>query len=258
MGRVRWATAVVIAVASAIALSGCIPTSRSTDGWGFIGIEFQRGDANTQTLIAGDSLTVNTFRLDDAWFRLHVRNNTEWPAGVQHPVTVSGVGGISWAHYATESLLSGTAISPLPSLAAFLRPRVALVALGTNDARLIANGSGGYTQQDFQGAAAKSIDALLNVKSCVVLVNTTTHFYPPSVPGYPAQAAGVNAYLKQRVDTGGGRVRMATRDGQDWDTLSAGHPEWFLPNDYHHSDSGINEYRSFLVDNVKSAYQAGC
>lgn len=247
--------AVCLAIAAA-GLSGCIPTSKSTAGWGFVGIPYWQADPYTQTIVFGDSLTVATFQDSGGpgWFLLHLRNNTGG-----HPAAVAAVGGISYAHFVTPSL-AAPEYSTIPDYEKFLRPRVTVLALGTNDGRLIAGNYGGYTQQDFQQSAAKAIDSALAVNSCVVLVDTTTHYYPPDVPAYPAQAAGINAYLQSRVQSGGGRVRMAQKDGKSWDEYSAGRADWFLNNggDYHHTAAGINEYRGFITDNIKSAYDAGC
>lgn len=246
---------VAVLAASTLALGGCVPTSPTANGWGLLwGDQKSNGTGtNPATVVFGDSLIYSSGPNDTNGVQAYA-DTLRFFTG--HSAVVSAVAGASYSHYISDALLAGKGVTKIQDMVAFVRPHVTVIALGTNDGRLLGMDAGnpnGYTQADFQGSANTAITSALNVNSCVVLVNATTSHYPAAQPNYPAQTAGVNAYLKSRADSGGGRIRLA-----DWDGYSGPHSDWFYAGDYHHNATGKDQYRSYITQQVGAAYNAGC
>lgn len=137
--------------------------------------------------------------------------------------------------------------STIQTYAATRAPRVLVIALGTNDVRLLTRSPawGQYTLTDFAGSLDTAIQSQQG--RCVILVNVANHF-PES--DYSPNVVAVNGTLAARTSP---TVRLL-----DWDSASAPHPDWFLPGDIHHSPAGSAQYINLIRDAVNAALGSGC
>ncbi|HEX2737310.1 MAG TPA: hypothetical protein VHP57_04160 [Acidimicrobiia bacterium] len=238
-----------------VGIAGCIP-SAPTGNWTLFGggQASNTSGANPPVLVVGDSLVFWSGPNNASGVQAYADNIRLYTG---RSATVGAAAAASYTHFTHSALLAGTPVSTIQDYVSFLSPRLTVLALGTNDARLLAGDTTnafGYTQSDFQASANTAISSALTKSFCVVAVNVTTR----SQTGAPfiAQAAGVNNYLAQTAGSSGGRVRLA-----DWNSYSASHPEWFDTGDaagYHQSDSsGKAAYRQFIIDQINAAFATG-
>jgi hypothetical protein len=166
--------------------------------------------------------------------------------------TVAAASGASWSHFTKSSLIGGAGLSTASDLINFLKPRLTVIALGTNDARILqaqASQQYGYKLDDFVGSVNNIVSAARATSKCVLLVNVTER--PQTGPGFVAQAQLVNLVLTTKTFDNP-EVRVA-----DWNAYSTGHPEWFKTDAgssyYHHTDSsGKAAYRQFIMGKIAS------
>jgi lysophospholipase L1-like esterase len=111
-----------------------------------------------------------------------------------------------------------------------------VLALGTNDARVLASRPGAVTAADVAAQVAHGAgQAVAASRGCVILVLPTTR-------GHPAEAAAVRGLLT-RLAAGSPRFAVA-----DWGAWSAGHEGWFRgPRDVHFTAAGDVAYAAFLT-----------
>jgi hypothetical protein len=236
------------AIAAVVLLSlSCIPTNPTDKpGWGIIvtATSTNATGATPGVVVIGDSLIwwAGTQTLADTirfWRGLST--------------VVVGAAGASWAHFNSATLIGPYGLGTIQNYADFFHPRIMVIALGSNDARLIGgevNDPFGYRVNEYKDQAFWATVGALNSAECVVLINVADHW---SAATTSAVIAEVNVGL-DNLDAASNRIFTA-----DWDAWSAPHPEWFTgPTDIHHSDAGKAAYRSFINDAVANAMASGC
>jgi hypothetical protein len=225
--------------------SGVVPDDTSKPGW-----EISPGAAgsnNTGTapgvFVVGDSLV---FDLDVATMANEIRLFQGTSA-----VTVAA-SGASTAHFNKAGLIKPANLSTIKDYEAlFGTVRITVLALGSNDARIITRerGQAGYTVDELAHQTDIAVTDALASSQCVLLINVANH-WDAAAPDIVDQVNGV----LRCAGTGNSRVRTF-----DWNSFSASHPEWFAsPTDVHLSDAGQAAYRDFITNAVGAAIATGC
>jgi hypothetical protein len=234
-------------VPAALALLSCIPDDTSKPGWGLFPGAVGTNDTGSSpgVLVVGDSLVFGVGVQT-------VANTIRFFGGTD--AAVAAAGGASMAHFNKASLISAAGLSTIQQYEdLFGDIRVTVVALGSNDARIITGERGqmgGYTLDEFRGQAELAVSSGLSHSRCVVLVNVANHWLDAAAPDVIDE---INAALDE-VGAANPQVRTA-----DWNSFSAPHPEWFAsPTDIHHTDAGKQAYNAFLYDAVAAAFRSGC
>ena len=236
-----------LVVSATLALLSCIPDDTSKAGWGLFPGAVGSNDTGSSpgVLVVGDSLVFGVGVQT-------VANTLRFFGGTD--AVVAAAGGASMAHFNKESLISAAGLSTIQQYENFLGDiRVTVVALGSNDARIITGERGqmdGYTLEEFRGQAELAVSSGLSHSRCVVLVNVANHWLDAAAPDV---IDAINAVLGE-LGAGGPQVRTV-----DWNAFSAPHPEWFAsPTDIHHTDAGKQAYNGFINDAVGAAFRSGC
>lgn len=227
-------------------VGACIPDDTSKPGWGLFPGAVGSNDTGLSpgVLVVGDSLV---FNLDVQQLANAIRFFRRTDA------FVAAAGGASMAHFNKETLIGAAGLSTIQQYEDFFAAvRITVIALGSNDARIITGErgqDGAYTLDEFAGQAEIAVSAGLTHSQCVILVNVANHW---SIAA-PDVVDQINATLAQ-LGTGDAHVRSA-----DWNAFSATHPEWFAsPTDIHHSEAGKIAYRDFINNAVAAAMATGC
>lgn len=257
MRRSVRAGAALLVASLALVVSACIP-STPTGNWALMGPGVVKSNATGATpgvLLVGDSLI--------HWSDPQVHANA-LRLFTGRSATVAAVGGSSYSHWMNESLIKGVGLTTIPNYVNFLKPRITVFALGTNDARIMSQeqpqplaetNDNGYRLADFASSVNSAISSALTKSKCVILVNVQTDLgAEASFPRIASRGGVVNGYLSQvaagRSDR---RVRLA-----NWSAFSAGHRDWFVADGVHHTATGQAQYRSFIVTKVSEALKNGC
>jgi hypothetical protein len=229
-----------------IALAACIPDDTSKPGWGLFPGAAGSNDTGSSpgVLVVGDSLV---FNLDVQ----AMANAIRFFRGTDS--VVAAAGGASLAHFNKASLISSAGLSTIQQYEDFFGTvRITVVALGSNDARIITGErgqDGAYTLDELDGQAEIAVSSGLSHSQCVLLVNVANHWEVAA----PDVVNHINATFQDLAATDP-RVRTA-----DWNSFSAPHPEWFLsPTDIHHSVAGKVAYRDFINNAIAAAMASGC
>jgi hypothetical protein len=229
-----------------ILFSTCIPDDTSKPGWGlFPGQVSSNGTGSSPgVLVVGDSLVFNVGAQTMADAIRFFRGTSS---------VVAAAGGASMAHFNKPSLIGAAGLSTIQQYEDFFGSvRVTVVALGSNDARIITGERGqadGYTLDEFLQQAQLAVSSGLSHSQCVVLINVANHW---SVAA-PDVVDQINSSLHD-LGTTDPRIQTA-----DWNSFSAPHPEWFAsPTDIHHSEAGKTAYRDFINNAVAAAIGSGC
>lgn len=253
---VRAGSALIVA-SLALFVSACIP-STPTGNWALPWkgtVTSNSTGANPGILLVGDSLI--------AW------SNPQSHADALRFFTglstaVASVPSASYSHWMNESLIKGAGLTTIPNYVNFLKPRITVLALGANDARIMSQeqpqplaetNDNGYKLTDFASSVNGAINSALTTSRCVILVDTQlTLGADASYPRISSRGGVVNGYLSQvaagRSDR---RVRLA-----NWSAFSSGHRDWFQADGIHHTAVGQGQYRSFIVTRVSDALKSGC
>jgi hypothetical protein len=128
----------------------------------------------------------------------------------------------------------------------FLGARITVIALGTNDVRIMADTPGQYGRSQHAAALATAVQQARTSSVCVFLVNPADH----SGPSRSDEVAAVDQNI---AAASGGRVFRV-----DWKGHSAGHEDWFAgADDPHHSAVGRLRYADLIHRSVLDQIQAG-
>lgn len=128
----------------------------------------------------------------------------------------------------------------------FLGARITVIALGTNDVRIMADAQGQYGRSQHAAALATAIHQARTSSTCVFLVNPADHSGPSRSDEVTAVDQNITAAL-------GGKVFRV-----DWKGYSTGHEDWFAgQDDPHHSPVGRLAYADLIHRSVLDQIQAG-
>jgi hypothetical protein len=233
---------VVLAVAGLVLASPA--GAAQTDPWKtFPGTGANAPGPNPYVVMVGDSLTV------DANYSVQGAANY-FRAETGRASYVSGTPGASWVTYGWPGQQNNNPL--VYDLADFLNARITIGALATNDARLMTQHPGSYSQQQQYNMMQSAVAKTRLHSSCVMLVNVRAR----SVSGMSAaNASKVNDNMAWLAATHpGGRVFVA-----DWNAYSSSQPGWFKTNDVHLTATGTLKYFEFISNQAEALIaQRGC
>lgn len=223
-----------------------IPEDTAKPGWAIAEGVTGTNDSGTapSTFVVGDSLLVGV--------DVMVMSNAIRFFHGTSTVTVAAPGA-SLAHFNKDSLIRPSGLHSIDQYEKlFGTVRITVLALGSNDARIITSEAGqatGYTVEEFAHQVGVAVDTALAHSQCVILVNVANHWNMVTLE----IANQVNDVIRCAA-TGNPRVRAV-----DWNSASVARPEWFAsPTDIHHSEAGKTAYRDFITNAVGAAITAGC
>jgi hypothetical protein len=164
---------------------------------------------------------------------------------------VAASGGASVPNFVNQGWLDaplwgGPKLATIEEYNRFLGARITVIALGTNDVRIMAGVPDQYDRSDHAAALATAIRQAGTSSTCVFLVNPADH----SGPSHSDEVAAVD----QNIRTASvGRVFRV-----DWKGYSAGHEDWFDGADNpHHSTVGRLMYADLIHRSVRDRIEAG-
>lgn len=133
---------------------------------------------------------------------------------------------------------------------AFFKPSITVIALGSNDARIMTSSPGSYGAWSHAAVLADAINQAKTQSTCVFLVNVADHWDAAS----SANVAAVN----RNID-GATAYAWANKVFKiDWAAYSAGQESWFAaPGDIHHSPAGKLYYADLIARMVVEKIRAG-
>lgn len=198
----------------------------------------------TWTLLVGDSLTYNVGSQAFAdYFKSSNGRST----------FVAASAGSSLPNWVNQGWLDNPAwggpnLASLANYVAFLKPRITILALGSNDARIMTSNPGQYTSTDHFWKLLDAINKAKAQSRCVVLTTVPNRWNLTSTASVNAVNANINW-----ADNNVAGVYVA-----DWAGYSAGHPDWFAaPGDIHHSAAGKLYYANYLGNVTKLLAASG-
>jgi hypothetical protein len=151
-----------------------------------------------------------------------------------------GAGGAAYWHWNVGLVDHGLDIGDILTRD---RAEHVILALGANDARVLA--SGRVTQSDVAAQIAWGMaraDATTN--GCIILVEPASHGNAP----YNKAASEVRAILRFIAAARNNELGSTHFVTADWDAHARGHEDWFAgPEDIHHTEAGKAAYRSFIT-----------
>lgn len=154
--------------------------------------------------------------------------------------------GASWVNYGWPGQQDGPhgTNSLVWNLADIVNSRLTVVALATNDARIMTQSPGSYSAQTQYSIMHGAVDQIRNHSRCVLLVNVkpqTTYGPNGNITMSSAKATAVNSNMLWLATTySRGGVYIA-----DW--ASHASMSWFKPNDVHLTGAGSIYYRGFIT-----------
>lgn len=164
---------------------------------------------------------------------------------------VAASGGASVPNFVNRGWLDaplwgGPKLATIEEYNRFLGARITVIALGTNDVRIMAGVPDQYDRGDHAAALATAIRQARTSSTCVFLVNPADH----SGPSLSDEVAAVDQNIRAAAV---GQVFRV-----DWKGHSAGHEDWFAgPGDPHHSAAGRLKYADLIHRSVRDRIEAG-
>jgi GDSL-like lipase/acylhydrolase family protein len=205
------------------------------------------GSSAATVLVAGDSLTAIWSGVGARTMAESIRDATWMNAWV------ASSGGSSIPNWLFEGWLWGVPggdINPLQQLVDYLQPTITVIALGSNDARIIAAGMSapnGYTAEVHRADLITAVEVAQSSSQCVLITNVADNW---DAPNFEAAVAAVNANIESVIEEkdrpGEKRVILL-----DWVGHEQGHPEYYAEDGLHHSDAGKEAYRTAITDSVR-------
>lgn len=164
---------------------------------------------------------------------------------------VAASGGASVPNFVNRGWLDnppwgGPNLATIEDYNRFLGARITVIALGTNDVRVMAGAPDQYGRSDHAAALATAVQQARTSSVCVFLVNAADH----SGPSRSDEVAAVDQNI---AAVAGGRVFRV-----DWKGYSAGHEDWFAAaDDPHHSTVGRLMYADLIHRSVRDRIEEG-
>lgn len=199
---------------------------------------------STWTLMIGDSL-VNG--VGAPAFAGHLRTVTGRSTYV---AASSGSSLPNWigAGWLDNPVWGGPNLASLSNYVTVIQPRITVVALGSNDARIMTQSPGSYTSGDHFWKVLDIVNRAKASSRCVLLTTVANHWSAAST----ASVNAVNANIAW-ADANMPGVYVA-----DWHSYSAGHSDWFAaPGDIHHSNIGKLKYAEYIGNVTKLLAASG-
>jgi hypothetical protein len=151
-----------------------------------------------------------------------------------------GAGGAAYWHWNNGLIVHG---QDMGQLAAANAAEHGVLALGANDARVLA--SGGVSHSEVADQILWGMTRADSGSSgCVILIQPASHG-TASYNQAAAQVRDIHAFLAAVRNNQLGTTRFVTAD---WHGYSASHEDWFAgPEDIHHTAEGQRNYRNFIT-----------
>jgi hypothetical protein len=235
-----------IAVAATFVLLQPSPATAQTAPWGTfpaVGAVSSNG-ATPMVVLVGDSLIVGPGVQPVA---------DHFRAATGRTSYVSAAGGASFVTYAWPGQQAGNAL--VFDYANFFRPGVTVMALGTNDVRVMTQAPAHYNASSQKAVMAHAVQQSKLYSTCILLVNVRSRSDVPQGQFSNTHVASVNSNMSQvAASYADGRVRVA-----NWNSYSAGQSSWFLPADVHHTAAGQLYYVQLIrQQTIALQQQKGC
>ncbi|MEZ4287364.1 MAG: SGNH/GDSL hydrolase family protein [Polyangiales bacterium] len=230
--------------AFAIAISACTPSLPS--GTGSTGQSGGNGsDGTTDVVVMGDSLVAYAGPQTLA---------DELLSSVDVDSIVQAAPGVSTTQFTRASSIHPIGLNTADELIDLFSPRIVIIALGTNDARILTADAGmdsGYTIDEYKASLESIVQHARNNGACVGVVSVSEHEWEDASLD---NVQLVNQTMQEVVNRyGTSKVRVF-----DWNTTSR-NKDWFLASDdIHHNATGRQAYRRLIVDGVGSLIDLGC
>ncbi len=210
--------------------AGAVPTFP----WGTYGPPAQgsANGANPPIVMVGDSLIHN---IGVSSVATHIKTVTG------RTTVVNATGGASWVNYGVPAQSAGNAM--MWDYANVMNARLAIGALGTNDAKLMTEHPTLYTQQNQYDTMSWTVNNTLQHSQCVMLVNIrprTTLL--PELSYDNMVKLNNNMYLKAATIP----TRVFVADWNAYVTSQGGPGGIYIPGDTHMTPAGQLLYASFI------------
>jgi len=149
-----------------------------------------------------------------------------------------------------DPIWGGPDLTTIYNYNVFFGGEITVVALGSNDARIMTSSPSTYGAREHAAALGEAIVQAKSRSTCVFLVNVANHWDLAS----SASVAAVNNNIDRATRGTGGRKVYKI----DWAAHSAGHESWFAgPRDIHHSAEGKLHYAELINRSIRDKINAG-
>lgn len=205
----------------------------------------QKSGSSYWTLVVGDSLLTGLAGVPAASMANHLTTTNNRSSYV---VSAAGSSVPSWLNSGWLSGVPGPSLARLEDYVTVLKPKIVVLALGSNDSKLITNHSDDYDAVDHKAALVDAITKAKVWAKCVLLTTVADHWNESDT----ASVNAVNANIAW-ADLNITKVSVA-----DWKATSTGHPEYFDgADDIHHTPTGELVYAALIGTAVKNLVQSG-
>jgi|GEM_PF-3236561 len=242
-GRIAVAAVISVTLGSAGVASATAPTPfgilANSSGWA------PRGNHQV-TVLVGDSLIWNISAQSLADRLSNSNGRSTWVAAsagasTKNFVTLGWLDGPIWG---------GPDLTTIRNYNVFLDGEITVVALGSNDARIMTSNPATYGPSEHAAALGEAIVQAKSRSTCVFLVNVANHWELAS----SASVVAVNNNINRATRGTGGRKVYTI----DWAAHSAGQESWFAgPRDIHHSTEGKWHYADLINRSIRDKINAG-
>ena len=196
------------------------------------------------TLMIGDSLTNGVGAQAFAEFLTSSNGRSTFVAASSGSSMPNWIG----AGWLNDPAWGGPNLASLSEYEVFLKPAITIVALGSNDARILTASPSQYSADDNFWKVLDIVNRTRAQSRCVLLTTVADHWSA-------ASSASVNAVNGNMhwADLNMSGVYIA-----DWRNYSAGHADWFNgPTDIHHSNVGKLQYAAYIGNVMKLLIASG-
>jgi hypothetical protein len=222
-----------------LAAASPVPSAAQSGPWvTYPATSAQAQGADPYLLFVGDSLTVGDL--------YSVQGLAEYlTAETQRSTYVTATPGGQWITYGYRGQQNGSGL--LWEYTDFLDPRLTVVALGTNDARIMTAVPERYAQHQHYEVMRNALRRAREHTRCVLLVNVREREVTGPGGMALADAVAVNDNIAWFAATDEERRTFVA----DWDSHAALQTDWFQPNDVHLTWAGQVSYASFIADQAE-------
>jgi hypothetical protein len=236
----RRALGVALALAGFVALTALVapagPAAGQSGPWETYPATSAVAEADgPYTLVVGDSLT-----LGELYSVQGLADHVQERIGRSTYVTTTPGG--QWITYGWRGQQNGAGL--VWEYTDFLDARLAIIALGTNDARIMSRWPHLYSQRQQLEVMNNAVREVRRTAECVLLVNVRERdvLGPGGMVAREAQNVNENMWWVAALDPEG-RTFVA-----DWNGHAALHDDWFRAGDVHLTWGGQLEYARFITD----------
>lgn len=241
----RRVAAVLVLTAVGVALLVVVspPTGAQTRPWTtYPATAGEAQGSDPHLLVVGDSLTVAEL--------YSVQGLAEYLTDETGRSTyVTATPGGQWVTYGFRGEQNGAGL--VWEHAALLQPRLVVIALGTNDARIMTASPELYQPWQHYELVRHTVEQTLLHTRCVLLVNVREREVPGPGGMALADAAAVNDNLGWYAAASAAPGEDRRVFVADWNSHALLQRSWFEPGDVHLTWAGQVSYASFIADQAE-------